>query len=371
MKKAYKKNNFGYMRRTSRVYLMLANKGKIEKLRSFLFNYANIVRYFIEMFWTRQEFTNVFNYEDIKKAVQRFGITARLSSCAYKQAKEIVNSQGQKSKRKRRIPRFRKLVINLDNRFFTLSKFNGSFDWALEFQSGLPKMIIPFSNTKHTLKYLNNGWNLANSIRLGVDNKGLFIDLIFEKEKPSIKQTGEILGVDLGYRVPIATSDKKLLGVELKKTIEKAGKRRKSFHHYIGTEIDRVVKQLDLSNVKLLAIENLKNVKKNKRGKFSRRVNRLLSFWQYARVIQRLRQRCEAEGVLLKVKSSYKTSQRCPLCGNIGRRNRNADRFKCTNCGFEENADIVGAMNLKVLGLAGVYSLRSLKSQFSGGTNVH
>ncbi|MFN3739454.1 MAG: zinc ribbon domain-containing protein [Thermodesulfovibrionales bacterium] len=88
-----------------------------------------------------------------------------------------------------------------------------------------------------------------------------------------------------------------------------------------------------------------------------------MSFWQYARVLQRLKQRCEGSGVLLLVKSPWKTSQRCLLCGNIDRRNRNADRFRCVNCGFEQHADIVGAMNLKALGLAGVYSPRLLQNQ--------
>ena len=66
---------------------------------------------------------------------------------------------------------------------------------------------------------------------------------------------------------------------------------------------------------------------------------------------------------MLKFKAPWKTSQHCPLCGKIASENRKADRFKCIACGFEEHADIVGAMNLKVLELAGVYSLRSLKSK--------
>ena len=161
----------------------------------------------------------------------------------------------------------------------------------------------------------------------------------------------------------MATSDKQLIGVELRDKIQKVGKRRKGYHHYVETELNRYVKQLNWKEIKILLLERLKNVKKKKRGKFSRRVNRLLSMWQYAKVTKKLEQRCEAEGVLLKFKAPWKTSQHCPLCGKIDDKNRKADRFKCTGCGFEEHADIVGAMNLKVLELAGVYSLRSLKSK--------
>jgi IS605 OrfB family transposase len=367
MIKKYKRINSGFIRRTSRIYLKSLNKGKKDRLYKSLLVYANVVRYFIEMLWTKQEFSNVFNYQDIKRATERFGITARLSSCAYKQAKEIVNSQIKKSKRKRRMPRFKKVVANLDSRFFAISPFRGSFNWALKLSSGLPSIVIPFNNTKHTLKFINSGWILGNSIRIGVNqNKEIWIDLIFEKAKPEKKKEGRILAVDLGYRSLLATSDGKLIGTELKDKIKKIGKRRKRSHYYIRTEINRYLKQLKLDDVKLLVLENLRNVKKNKRGKFSRNSNRLLSFWHYSQALDKLRQICEERGIGIEFKSPYKTSQRCPYCGKIDRRNRNGERFRCIYCGFEEHADIVGAKNLELLGLAGVYSLRSLQGNFIG-----
>lgn len=366
------------LRRTSRIFLNSLNTGKTERLIQFLYLYANVVRYFIEMLWSKQDFSGKFGEKtETDKAVARFGITARLSQLAYKQAKEIVKSQKEKSKKKRIMPRFKNITATVDSRFFTLSEFQGKhFDWAVKFNSGIPNIVVPFNNTKHSLKFLNSGWILSKSIRIGLKKKGknkrLFIDLIFEKEKPPYKQEGEIIGIDTGFRALIATSEGQLLGTELKEKIERVGKRRKKFHKFIATEIDRIVKQIDLSKIKKVCVENLKKVKHNKRGKFPRKINRFLSFWHYARVLQRIRQRCEEEGVWLEFKSPWKTSQRCFLCGNIDRKNRRADKFKCTNCGFEEHADIVGAMNLKALGLAGAYSLRSLQTQFNGvGINVY
>ncbi|MEM4134635.1 MAG: transposase [Candidatus Micrarchaeia archaeon] len=362
------------LRRTSRIFLNSLNAGKTERLIQFLYLYANVVRYFIEMLWSNQDFSGKFGEKtEIDRAVARFGITARLSQLAYKQAKEIVKSQRKKSKRKRKMPRFKNIIVNLDCRFFTLSEFQGKhFDWAIKFNSGVPSIIVPFNNTKHSLKFLNSGWALSKSIRIGLKKKRLFIDLIFEKEKPPYRKEGKTIGIDTGLRALIATSEGQVLGTELKEKIEKTGKRRKRFHKFIATEIDRIVKQIDLSDVKVVCVENLKKVKHNKRGKFSRKINRFLSFWHYARVLQRIRQRCEEEGIRLEFKSPYKTSQRCPLCGNIDRKNRRTDRFRCTSCGFEKHADIVGAMNLKVLGLAEAYSLRSLQTQFNGvGINVY
>ena len=46
------------------------------------------------------------------------------------------------------------------------------------------------------------------------------------------------------------------------------------------------------------------------------------------------------------------TSQTCPVCSNVSSKNRpnGSVDFKCTNCGYENNADIVGAMNIKLKG---------------------
>ncbi|WP_229518951.1 RNA-guided endonuclease InsQ/TnpB family protein [Massilia rhizosphaerae] len=41
------------------------------------------------------------------------------------------------------------------------------------------------------------------------------------------------------------------------------------------------------------------------------------------------------------------TSRACPCCGRVSADNRRTQaRFKCVNCGFEENADVVGAINV-------------------------
>ena len=226
--------------------------------------------------------------------------------------------------------------------------------------SGVPKMIIPFNWTSHTNKFQQDGWLLGNSIRLGYDNNGIFIDLIFEKPKPPLKTDGDIVGIDLGFNTMLVTSEEQYVGKDLKETIKSGGKRRKSWHHFITTEMNRYLKDLDLTNIKIISLENLKNVKKGKRGKFSRHVNRLLSFWLYAKVSKRLTHICEEQGIRIELKNPWKTSQRCSECGNIDRRNRKGEKFLCLNCGYATNADYNASKNLKALGLAGVYSLRSL-----------
>lgn len=364
MIKKHKRVRSGWMRRTSKLYLKGLNSGKEETIETFLNLYQNSLNYTISRLWSEQDIKSsaLLDKAFTDAVSERFDITARLAQCVGKQAKEVTTSQREKSKRKQRQPKVKSHTAHLDSRFITIEEFKGEghFDMVINTSSGLPKMVIPFNWTSHTNKFRNDGWLLGNSIRLGYDSKGVFIDLIFEKAKPPIKTNGNVVGIDRGYNIMLDVSDGQRIGDGLKATIKKGGKRRKSYHHFIETELNRYFNKFDTSNIKLIALENLKNVKANKRGKFSRNINRLLSFWLYAKVGKRLEQLCEEQGIMLSLKSPSYTSQCCSVCGNIDRRNRKGEKFLCLSCGFSDNADHNASKNLESLGLAGVYSLRLL-----------
>jgi putative transposase len=55
-------------------------------------------------------------------------------------------------------------------------------------------------------------------------------------------------------------------------------------------------------------------------------------------------------GILIPVPAHY-TSQTCPACGHVAKESRQTQaRFVCVDCGYEENADVVGAMNVLARG---------------------
>lgn len=344
------------------MYLKYTNAGKVEALRLFLLLYVNVVNYFIERFWSMKDFTaSLADKVVTAKAVNKFGITARLAQCAAKQAKEIVRSQ--KERKVKTMPLLRRKVATLDSRFVLIEEFQGEgFDLAITFSSGLPKITVPIKQTSHMDRFLGQGWTLGSSIRLGMDKRGVWIELIFEKEKPAPKTDGKLIGIDRGYRKAFVTSDGQAIGAELRPLIQRKGKRSKTSYHHIKTELLRHLKSLKLSGVSTIVLEDLRFIKHGKRGTFSRHVNRLLSFWSLTRAVHWLRCRCEELGICIKFVSPYKTSQRCHQCGKIDRRNRNGDRFKCIGCDHEDDADHNASKNLEHLGLAGIYSFRSLQS---------
>jgi len=48
---------------------------------------------------------------------------------------------------------------------------------------------------------------------------------------------------------------------------------------------------------------------------------------------------------------AHHTSQTCPRCQHVSPENRTSQaRFRCVQCGFEEHADRVGAINIKARG---------------------
>ncbi|GAH19921.1 unnamed protein product, partial [marine sediment metagenome] len=85
-------------------------------------------------FWSTNDTSkDLSGAEIIKSILERFGITARLAQAAGKQAKEIINSQNEKSNRKRRMPRLTSHTANLDSRFVKIEPFNGHFEMCLKF----------------------------------------------------------------------------------------------------------------------------------------------------------------------------------------------------------------------------------------------
>jgi putative transposase len=51
-------------------------------------------------------------------------------------------------------------------------------------------------------------------------------------------------------------------------------------------------------------------------------------------------------GLVVAVPAQY-TSQTCPCCSHVSRENRKTQaHFECVECGYINNADIVGALNI-------------------------
>ena len=113
---------------------------------------------------------------------------------------------------------------------------------------------------------------------------------------------------------------------------------------YRDHQINEVINSIDLSNIKELKIEDLKNVKH--KSKFSRKFNNKLQRWVYSKVISKLERLCEENSVLLtKVNPAY-TSQTCSHCGTRDKKARKGETYSCKVCGLLIDADYNASINI-------------------------
>jgi putative transposase len=185
----------------------------------------------------------------------------------------------------------------------------------------------------------------------------------------------DVLGVDLGIVQLAVDSDGEAhtgQGVKqcrrkhcrLRAGLQKAGtksakrhlkrfRRRESrYQRNVNHCISKHLVQKALVGQKALAIEDLTHIRERtqKMVRKTQRYERLS--WAFAQLRQFLAYKCEAAGVSLHVIDPRNTSRTCPACGHCAKENRRSQsEFLCVECGFQANADWIGASNIRRKGL--------------------
>jgi len=348
------------MIRKSTINLKFANIGKLNKLKIIAKEYQRVANIFIDKLWVQQQFSGSF----VKDTTVDSWLSARLKQAAAKQALAIVKSQRKKKKKQK--PTLNKLTMELDSRFVKVEQNVNHFDIWIRLSSIGDKVAINLPSQKHLHfnKFLQDGWIIKKSIRLRVNESGYFVDVFFEKEVPKLRTTGKQKAIDIGYKKLIVSSDGEFIGdyniyekVARKKQGSKAFKRALIERNEL---VNTSCKTLDLANVKELFAEDLKNVKHKSKGKIRKKFNNKLQRWSYRDVLEKLTMLCEEKGISFKKIPPQYTSQRCNKCGEIHKKSRKGELFKCVSCNFESDADYNASLNLLFMGRYGVHALQPI-----------
>lgn len=335
---------------------------KLDKVNDLVFEYKRYMQKIINIMWNHKFKGSYVDFIKLKVDVVTT-LTERYKQCAIKQALGLVKSSRSLDGSK---PIIHNISLELDERFVEIQPGENSFDvWIkLSVLKGRP-ILIPAKKHFHFNKF--SGWKQLKSTRLRVNKRGLFLDVFFEQETPDIK-TGSVEGVDLGYNKLAVLSNGQILGPELKQMIQKYYHRKNS-HQIIGDYINHELKKIDLTNISILIMEDLKNVKY--KSKLSRHTNRLLSHWAYRQALDKLGMIVEENRVRpCKYNPKY-TSQVCNACfrklikagntyeealkGARKKSNRKNERYEC-RCGWKVDADYNASLNIRDFGLLnGVY----------------
>ena len=125
---------------------------------------------------------------------------------------------------------------------------------------------------------------------------------------------------------------------------------RKDFLHKASTTISK--------NHALVCVEDLqiKNMSKSAKGNFEEPgikvkqksgLNRAILDQGWGEFRRQLSYKMEWNGGLLVAVPAKNTSRTCPCCGHVSAENRQTQaQFLCVACGYANNADVVGAINI-------------------------
>lgn len=205
-------------------------------------------------------------------------------------------------------------------------------------------------------------------------NGNFYLYCTYKIEPSELINYEQVLGVDLGINNIAATSDgiiysgRKLNQVRTRyqklreklqknhsksaiRLLKKRKKKESSFvrdtNHCISKQIVRKAK----GTCSAIALENLKGIRQT--STVRRKNHYKHSSWSFLQLKQFITYKAEIAGVtVIGVNPAY-TSQRCFACGTIRKANRKGSRYKC-ECGYENNSDVNGALNIAVKGAAAI-----------------
>lgn len=130
---------------------------------------------------------------------------------------------------------------------------------------------------------------------------------------------------------------------------------RRDYLHKCSTAISKnhamvCIEDLQVRNMSKSAAGTLDNPGKNVRAKSGLNKSILDQGWFEFR--RQLDYKLAWRGGWLVVVPPQNTSRTCPCCGYVSADNRRTQtRFRCMECGFEEHADVVGAINILSRGM--------------------
>lgn len=355
------------MKRSAVLSLKFANDAKREQVAALLAEYRKAVNFYVGLCWNQG---GRFDAATLRLLTDS-PLSYRYKSQALKQAVGIVGGTKKAAKetgKQAAKPVFRG-GADLSTNFLNLSFTVNSFDcWARlsTLTSGKP-IWLPCKKTR-----VFNKWSACGKLIAGAtlfERPGdFYLRVSFDIPDTNPINDGPALGIDRGVLNVLATSEGELIGDRLdtfieriKRTVPKSRGRVRALKAR-DQYVNDCLKRLPFTRFTVFVIEALKWIKHGKRGRLRRATNRRFSHWTVGRMGRRLQELCQERNVfLLEVPPAY-TSQHCPACGHVERGNRRGTVFRCVCCDHTDHADLIGARNIRDLGL-GTISVPRAKVQ--------
>jgi IS605 OrfB family transposase len=233
----------------------------------------------------------------------------------------------------------------------TVENGRGSFDYVLKISSAMPgkRIVLPFKAHARLNYWLAKpGAKILNGCVIKGEEAVLWVSL---PDAPA-KTEGDELGVDIGYNKLLADSEGRKYGERIKELCEKVRRKKPGSYGKRRARRERddyirwAVKQLPWGRLRIIAVENLTNMKRRKKPNRSKQFRKRIAPWAYCQALARIEHLAAENRVRLLSVDPRDTSRTCPSCDKVAKENRAGEKFRCIVCGYSADADYVGARNI-------------------------
>jgi len=273
-----------------------------------------------------------------------------------------------------RAPKLRNIVMCLDSKVAKIEKLDNGFDYwikltTLNKQHPIYLPIESYHYFEHATGTLKR--HVQIMVRDAVEYA--FVKESDDKELIVENNENKIVGIDLGMVNLLVSSSGNQYGQALysklkhydeiitgvTKRRQKNGLRNKpdkvdrlycKVRSLIKNEVGRALNGfLAKEKPDEVVMEDLTGLTQNTTNKkLSKKMRRLLNNCGMSKISKRLAIKQKRLGFRITSVNRAYTSQECPACHNIDKKNRKDQaHFKCTQCGYKRNADYVASVNIR------------------------
>jgi IS605 OrfB family transposase len=291
-------------------------------------------------------------------------LPSQLVVSARMKATEALSSARTKIRRgkKASCPTGKQLTIRYDARSATIKLAKGTATLA----TNHGRISVSFVVCDYYRKYL--GWKVCSSDVCFKRDGRVFLHVVVSSNDVVVAPRDEFLGIDLGVNRPAVTSSADFLGERswknvtkrffnikralqakgipsAKRHLKKLSKRETGFRKDCDHVMSRRIVDAALPG-STIVLEDLVNIRAFMKGRKAQR--RRLHSWSFNRLQSFLDYKARMAGVKVEYVDPRYTSQKCSRCGHIERENRQSQSwFVCKKCGFQHNADLNAAKNIR------------------------
>ena len=360
--------------RSSKCSLRFITDAKRQVIVRILREYQRVVNLYIDAWW----FDCPKSAKEITSKYQTVGIqtwfTARLQREAAREAVSMIQSVREryvtakknrekcKTTPKKPVHRGKRMCLSGDIICCEVPDQATSFDFWLHFSSVGEKIIfdIPVKRHRHFNDLAAIG-KRNNHYIITQDSVQFSFEIKVEKKLEPIG----CLGIDTGINALASTTIGEQFGTEIKEKIQKIKRcqqgskgqqrARVSLRNYINKTVKEVMSIPGLTSVVVEELTGITKNTKDPRRRLGQEFRRSIGVWNVRYWLTRLEYACERNRVSFRRVAAYNTSRTCPNCQHCHKSNRNGTEFRCLNCGYSGNADIVASNNILNRFLNGKY----------------